>query len=200
MLLKKFINIMRNLFCIAGLILMLPVLVIVVLMVLIEDGLPILFIQKRIGKDQSAFKIIKIRTLKRDTPNTGTHELDKRNFLVTGRIIRKIKLDELPQLINVLKGDINLIGPRPGLPSQAVLANARESRNIYKTKPGITGLAQVLGYDMSDPEKLAEIDEIYIKQRSVRVNLLILIGTFIRYPKKYLNNLIEANENDKEFL
>ena len=170
---------MRNLFCIAGLILMLPVLVIVVLMVLIEDGLPIFFIQKRIGKDQSAFKIIKIRTLKRDTPNTGTHELDKKNFLMTGKIIRKIKLDEFPQLINVLKGDINLIGPRPGLPSQAVLANARESRDIYKIKPGITGLAQVLGYDMSNPETLTEVDKLYIENKTLILNSIIFLGELI---------------------
>ena len=190
MLLKKFINIMRNLFCIAGLILMLPVLVIVVLMVLIEDGMPIFFIQERIGKNNVIFKIIKIRTLKRETPNTGTHQLDQKYHLICGKLFRKIKLDEFPQLINVLKGDINLIGPRPGLISQKELTEFRSAKGIYEIKPGITGLSQVLGYDMSDPIKLAEVDKLYIENKSIYVDFLILLGTFVKFPKHYLIKLV----------
>ena len=97
-----------------------------------------------------------------------------------------MKLDEFPQLINVIKGDLNLVGPRPGLPNQTELFNARSRKNIFAIKPGISGLAQVLGYDMSDPIKLAEIDSIYIKYRTVRLDLVILLATFFNYPKVYL--------------
>ena len=103
---------------------------------------------------------------------------------------RKIKLDEFPQPINVLKGDINLIGPRPGLVSQIDLIKSRNAIVIYEIKPGITGLSQVLGYDMSDPEKLAKIDKMYIQKQTLYIDFLILISTFISFPKKYLIKII----------
>ena len=152
--------------------------------------MPFLFIQERIGKNQSIFKIIKIRTLKIGAPNTGTHQLENEYKLKCGKLIRKIKLDEFPQLINVLKGDINLIGPRPGLVSQIDLTQNRNANGIYDIKPGITGLSQVLGYDMSDPSKLAEIDKMYIQKQSLYLNFLILISTFTPFPKKYLLKMI----------
>ncbi|MDC0198705.1 sugar transferase, partial [Pseudomonadota bacterium] len=158
--------------------------------IIIEDGMPVLFIQERIGKNQSIFKIIKIRTLKIGAPNTGTHQLENEYKLKCGKLIRKIKLDEFPQLINVLKGDINLIGPRPGLVSQIDLIKSRNAIGIYEIKPGITGLSQVLGYDMSDPEKLAEIDKMYIQKQTLYIDFLILISTFLPFPKKYLIKII----------
>jgi len=190
MLLNKFIKIIRNIICITGLLLMLPLLLISALIIIAEDGLPFIFTQNRIGENLLIFKIFKIRTLKVSSPNKGTHELDDSYRLFSGAIIRKIKLDEFPQLINVLKGDINLIGPRPGLPEQIELKDARLLKDIYKIKPGITGLAQVLGYDMSDPLKLSEVDRIYIENQSFRLDSLILISTFIKYPRKYLMQYI----------
>jgi len=190
MLLKKFITIIRNIICTIGIFVIFPFLFLAVLMVLIEDGLPVFFTQERVGKNKIVFNIIKIRTLKRNAPNTGTHQLDPKYKLISGNIIRKIKLDEFPQLINVLKGDINLIGPRPGLPSQTELADERSSKDVYKIKPGITGLAQVLGHDMSNPLKLAKVDKIYIENKSLKLDLMILAGTFIKYPRIYLNKLI----------
>ncbi len=169
---------------------MLPLLLISALIIIAEDGLPFIFTQNRIGENLLIFKIFKIRTLKVSSPNKGTHELDDSYRLFSGAIIRKIKLDEFPQLINVLKGDINLIGPRPGLPEQIELKDARLLKDIYKIKPGITGLAQVLGYDMSDPLKLSEVDRIYIENQSFRLDSLILISTFIKYPRKYLTQYI----------
>tara|TARA_Y100000748_G_scaffold129809_2_gene108766 strand:+ start:3655 stop:4212 length:558 start_codon:yes stop_codon:yes gene_type:complete len=180
----------RNFICIVGLFIISPFLFLAVLMVIIEDGLPIFFIQERIGKNEAIFSIIKLRTLKRNTPNTATHQLDQKHKLLCGNIIRKIKLDEFPQLINVLKGDINLIGPRPGLPSQFELTNERLLKEIYAIKPGITGLAQVLGYDMSNPLKLAKVDKIYIENKSMQLDLMILLGTFFKYPRHYLRKLI----------
>jgi O-antigen biosynthesis protein WbqP len=183
---KKIIKILRDSICIFGLLSITPLLIFAAIAIIIEDGMPVFFIQERVGKNKSIFKIIKIRTLKIDAPNTGTHQLKGKYHLVCGKIIRKFKLDEFPQLINVVKGDINLIGPRPGLISQTNLTEQRHARGIYEIKPGITGLSQVLGFDMSDPTKLAETDKIYIKKKSLYIDFLILISTFIAYPKKHL--------------
>lgn len=191
MLPKKFIIFFRNLICIIGLIIIFPFMLFASLAILIEDGMPIFFIQERLGKNQLIFKIIKIRTLKKESPNTGTHLLDRKYQLVSGRFFRKLKLDEFPQLINVIKGDINLIGPRPGLVSQAELAKSRDMNGVFEVKPGITGLSQILGYDMSNPSKLAEVDGIYIKNKSLYVDCLILTGTFIKYPRIFLLKLIK---------
>ena len=186
MLHKKLIKLARNSICIIGFSLILPFLFIATLGLLLEDGLPILFVQDRIGQDKKIFKIIKIRTLKTSAPQTGTHELKPMHRLKVGVIIRKIKLDEFPQLINVIIGDINLVGPRPGLVSQQVLLSERERKNIFKINPGITGLSQILGYDMSNPEKLSEVDLIYMKNKSKYVDLMILLGTFF---SKYRNQI-----------
>jgi O-antigen biosynthesis protein WbqP len=184
--LKKIIKLARNILCLIGLIAISPFLILASLIIIFEDGFPIFFIQKRVGKDKKFFDIIKIRTLQKNTPNTGTHELQSRYLLVNGKWIRKIKLDEFPQLVNVLKGDINIVGPRPGLVGQNELLNARSLKNIYAVKPGITGLAQILGYDMSDPERLAEIDEKYIVNKSLFLDLCIILGTFFTYPRQKL--------------
>lgn len=186
MMLKKNIKLVRNLLCLIGLISISPFLFLASLIILLEDGFPIFFIQKRFGKDKQFFNIIKIRTLKKNTPNTGSHELESKYLLISGKWIRKIKLDEFPQLINVLRGDVNLVGPRPGLINQKELLNERSLKNIFSVKPGITGLAQILGYDMSDPKKLAEIDEAYIINKSFRLDFSIILGTFFNFPKQKL--------------
>ena len=191
MLLKKLITYFRNLICLVGLFFVSPLIFLAAMAIIIEDGMPIFFIQNRIGKNKSNFRIIKIRTLKNEAPDVGTHQLDQKYDLNSGKLLRRIKLDELPQLINVLKGDINLIGPRPGLISQIELTESRNSKGVYEVKPGITGLSQVLGYDMTNPIKLAEIDKFYIDNKSLYMDSLILIGTFIKYPKQYLEKIIE---------
>ena len=191
MLHKKIIRILRDFICIVGLLSVSPFLLFAAIAIIIEDGMPVFFIQERVGKNKSIFKIIKIRTLKIEAPNTGTHQLEHKHHLICGKIIRKLKLDEFPQLINALKGDITLIGPRPGLVSQVHLTKSRNVKGIYEIKPGITGLSQVLGFDMSDPVKLAEIDKIYILKKSFFIDFLILISTFIPYSKHLLTNLIK---------
>ena len=177
---------LRNAICLIGLFLILPFLVASSIFILIEDGFPLFFKQKRIGINKNIFTIYKIRTLKTDAPNVGTHDLEDCFKLKAGRIIRALKLDEFPQFFNVFKGDINLVGPRPGLESQIELEQARTEAGIFIVKPGITGLAQVLGYDMSEPVTLAAIDKIYIKNKSISLDLLILMGTFISFPRNYL--------------
>ena len=184
---------LRNLICIIGLLVMLPFLIFITLLIFIEDGFPIFFVQKRIGLSRQTFAIFKIRTMKKNTPELGTHNIDKEFQLKTGRIIRALKLDELPQLINVLKGDLNLVGPRPGLENQLELKNARIAKDIFSVKPGITGLAQILGYDMSNPEKLAEVDQIFVLNESFLLKTMILIGTFFKYPRKYISIKYKIN-------
>jgi len=190
MLYKKLSIITRDFICLVGLLSIAPILFIAAIAIFIEDGAPVFFVQERIGKNKLIFKIFKMRTLKLEAPNIGTHELDQTYKLKSGKLIRKIKLDEFPQLINVLKGEINLVGPRPGLVSQVNLIECREAKRIYDVKPGITGLSQVLGYDMSNPKKLTEIDKIYIEKKSVLIDFLILASTFTSYPKKYLTKII----------
>ena len=195
------ILITRNIICLAVLMLMLPIMVFASLLIFVEDGLPIFFRQERLGKNKKIFTIYKIRTMKNDAPQLGTHAVSKNFLLKIGKFIRKIKLDEFPQLINVIIGDINLVGPRPGLVTQEILSSERDKKNIFNIKPGITGLAQILGYDMSNPKKLSEIDMIYMKKKSKYVDFMILLGTFF---SKYRNQIAsklgvhvnkERNEN-----
>ena len=179
---------LRNIICFIGIIVLSLPLIVVAFCLLIEDGLPILFKQKRRGQNNKIFLIYKIRTMKNNTPELGTHDVDSMFKLKTGTLIRTLKIDEFPQLVNVLQGDLNIVGPRPGLETQIELTNARLHKNIYRVKPGITGLAQILGYDMSNPEELALIDSIYLKNESLKVKMLILLGTFFKYPRNYLAN------------
>ena len=105
------------------------------------------------------------------------------------------KVADVDELINVLKGDLNLVGPRPGLETQLELKNARVAKDIFSVKPGITGLAQILGYDMSNPEKLAEVDQIFVLNESFLLKTMILIGTFFKYPRKYISIKYKININ-----
>jgi len=187
------ISALRNIICLLGLLIIAPIICIVSIAVMLEDGYPFFFKQKRIGLDQKTFTIYKVRTLKKNAPQVGTHDLSDDFQLKTGKIIRKFKLDEFPQLINVLKGDINLIGPRPGLISQTELEDARLLHGIHKIKPGITGLSQILGYDMSNPQLLAQIDLQYIKNKSFKIDMIILIATFISFPRQFLKNKLNID-------
>jgi O-antigen biosynthesis protein WbqP len=176
-----------KIFFLIGFILVLPVLFFVSIIVWFEDGRPIIFVQERLGINKKKFNLYKIRTMYKSTPSLGTHQIGSIHHLKSGSFIRKLKIDELPQLINYIKGDINLVGPRPGLPNQIDLKKYREKFNIYDFKPGITGLAQVLGYDMSDPNLLAMIDNLYIKQKSTKLDITIFFATFFSVFNKKLN-------------
>lgn len=172
-------------------IVIMPLILFSMLIVFFEDGSPVFFTQKRLGKNQRIFTLFKIRTMKKDTPNLGTHEISQKNYLKFGVIIRKLKIDELPQIINYLSGDLELVGPRPGLPNQKALRDAREKKKIFKIKPGITGLGQILGFDMSNPKLLSEIDHLYIKRKSILFDINILMATFVQYFKIRLYNKLK---------
>ena len=138
-----------------------PIIIFILIICLIESKKPI-FIQKRVGKNQIPFNLIKFRTMKVSTPSLASHLVHKESITRFGRVIRSLKIDELPQLINVIKGDMSLVGPRPCLFNQLELISLREELNVFLVKPGITGLAQIKGIDMSNPRKLALTDSFMI--------------------------------------
>ena len=189
--------IIRNIICLAGIVCVSPILIIALVCIVIEDGYPIFFKQERIGKNKKIFNIYKLRTMKTNAPQLGTHQVGLSYMLKIGKVIRACKLDEFPQLFNVLKGDINLVGPRPGLVVQQELTQERSKKDIFDIKPGITGLAQILGYDMSDPKKLAEIDKIYMNNRSYKVNALVFLGTFFPVLKNNVSKSLKIKIKQK---
>ncbi|MEP9385689.1 sugar transferase [Mesorhizobium sp. KR9-304] len=138
---------------------------------------PAIFAQERIGKNEARFRCLKLRTMYRGTRSLPTHEIGEHAVTPAGRILRGMKLDELPQLWNVLRGEMSLVGPRPCLPTQKALIERRRDLGVYALKPGMTGLAQVEGIDMSDPEKCAGKDAEYLKNRSLGMDMKILLMT-----------------------
>ena len=134
-----------------------PLLIFLFFICLFESPKPI-FIQKRVGKNQKPFNLYKFRTMKIDSPSVASHLVSQVQVTPFGTIIRLLKLDELLQLINVIKGDMSLIGPRPCLFNQKELIFEREKYNLFSVKPGISGLAQIKGIDMSKPFLLAETE------------------------------------------
>ncbi|WP_417776488.1 sugar transferase [Stutzerimonas xanthomarina] len=145
-------------FSLVGLVVGFPVLLVLTIIGLFDTGSPI-FRQVRVGCHQKPFTLVKFRTMKVDTISVATHLASSASITPFGSFLRKTKLDELPQLWNVLKGDMSLVGPRPGLFNQEELTEERAKRGVFDVRPGITGLAQVSEIDMSTPALLAETDQ-----------------------------------------
>ena len=154
------------LFSIIGLIFLSPLLILLCLMGLLDNGSP-LFIQKRVGRNFKTFLLIKFRTMPINTKSLGTHLLRDIKLTSFGYFLRRTKLDEIPQLFNVLIGDMSLVGPRPCLLSQRKLIIERKKRGVLKVRPGITGLAQISGINMKTPTLLAKIDLKMIKEMNL---------------------------------
>lgn len=163
-------------FSATGLIAASPLLIGVTVIGYLDTGSP-LFIQERVGKDQKPFKLVKFRTMKVDTASVASHLADNSSITKLGKVLRKTKIDELPQLINVLKGEMSLVGPRPNLFNQNDLIEAREDMGVYNVLPGITGLAQLSGIDMSTPERLAKKDKEMIDNMSLKNYFSYIVGT-----------------------
>jgi len=144
-----------------------PFMVLIYLFGLFDTGAP-LFFQQRVGKRMRPFTLVKFRTMKKNTASVATHLASATSITWFGAFLRKTKLDELPQLWNVLKGDMSLVGPRPCLLNQEDLIQQRAERNVFDVLPGITGLAQVNEIDMSTPQLLAETDAQMIARMNVR--------------------------------
>lgn len=165
---------------IAVIILIIPMLVIGLVIKLNSSG-PVLFRQQRVGINGSHFEIYKFRTMRIDTPNVSTEVLGDPSSYTTsiGRFLRKSSLDELPQLFNICKGDMSIVGPRPALYNQSELIAMRELVGVNRIRPGLTGYAQVMGRDLiSDVEKV-EYDRHYVENRNMLFDLKIMMRTFL---------------------
>jgi O-antigen biosynthesis protein WbqP len=154
------------LFSLVGLLLGFPVLFVIYVIGFFDTGSP-LFLQERVGRNQKPFTLVKFRTMRLDTASVASHLADASAITPLGAFLRRTKLDELPQLWNVLKGEMSLAGPRPCLFNQVELINERAARAVFDVRPGITGLAQVSNIDMSTPKLLAEIDARMLKELTV---------------------------------
>lgn len=170
------IRILDLLLSIVGLVLTFPILVIVTILGYFETGSPI-FIQERVGKNKKPFKLIKFRTMSVDTKSVASHLVGTASITKLGKFLRKTKIDELPQLINVVKGEMSLVGPRPNLFNQEELIQEREKLGVYNVLPGITGLAQISDIDMSTPELLAKTDSEMIKTLTLKKYFQYIIAT-----------------------
>lgn len=140
---------------------------------------PGFFCQDRVGRDGKTFTCYKFRTMYVATPNVGTHQVSASSVTELGKILRRSKLDELPQVLNILFNQMSLVGPRPCLPSQIELISERRKRGVLQAKPGITGLAQINGIDMSKPRILAVWDQRYLQLQSIMLDMKIIIQTAI---------------------
>ncbi len=172
-------RILDILVAVAGLLVAAPILLVLALAIRWASSGPAIFSQIRLGRDCRPFTCYKLRSMYVGTSQGPTHEVGSASVTPVGAFLRKTKLDELPQLFNVLKGDMSLVGPRPCLPAQSELIAARLSENVFSVQPGITGLAQVLGIDMSDPLKLATVDGEYVRMRTMPGDVKILLATIL---------------------
>ncbi len=141
-----------------GLLFLWPILLVVIIIGLFDTGSPI-FVQERVGRNKKPFKLIKFRTMSVETKSVASHLASNASITKLGNFLRKTKIDELPQLINVVKGEMSLVGPRPNLFNQEELIRERDAQGVYDVLPGVTGLAQVQNIDMSTPELLAKTDK-----------------------------------------
>jgi lipopolysaccharide/colanic/teichoic acid biosynthesis glycosyltransferase len=172
------IRLLDILLSLLGLLLTLPVILLVMVLGFLDSGSPFFF-QRRVGKDKITFTLVKFRTMRRDTESVGTHLVDSDSITRLGRFLRSTKLDELPQLFNVLLGQMSLVGPRPCLPNQTKLIEERSKRGVFEARPGITGLAQVNTVDMSTPRKLAIYDRFMIRRLGLGLYLKLIFATII---------------------
>ncbi|MFZ2101477.1 MAG: sugar transferase [Oricola sp.] len=138
---------------------------------------PGLFAQSRVGRNEHVFTCYKFRTMRTGAPQAGTHEVPASHITSVGRLLRKTKIDELPQILNILRGEMSLVGPSPCLPSQTELLDWRRRLGVFRCRPGITGVAQVEGIDMSRPERLARIDARYCALRSLPLDIRLALAT-----------------------
>ena len=179
-----------------GLIVLSPLLLILVILIKLDSKGPILFRQKRIGRNKKHFYILKFRTMRIDTPkDTPTHMLENPQQWITkvGKFLRKTSLDEVPQIINILKGDMSIIGPRPALWNQYDLVEERDKYGVHKLYPGLTGYAQINGRDSLTIKEKAELDGFYSQNISLLLDIRIFIKTVIKIVKS--EDVVEGTKN-----
>jgi len=162
----------------AGLMLLAPILLMIYLLAVFDTGNPLLR-QIRLGRHQRPFVLLKFRTMKLDTAQLPSHLVNRDAITPFGSILRRTKLDELPQLWNVLQGEMSLVGPRPGLPNQYELTKNRAAQDVFSVRPGITGLAQLSGVDMSTPDLLARTDAKMLRKFTIICYLKYIFMTLV---------------------
>lgn len=162
-----------------------PILLVLAMIVKCTSPGPILFKQRRMGKDNQEFMIYKFRTMRIDTPNVATHLLKNPEQYITpiGKFMRKTSLDELPQLFNILKGEMSVVGPRPALYNQYDLIEMRTNANVHTVRPGLTGLAQVSGRDELENEQKVYFDQQYVQRQSFFFDLKLIVLTVVKVFK-----------------
>ena len=171
---------LNRLFAFILIILFSPIFIFVAIAIIIEDGFPVFFTQKRVGINYSFFNIYKFRSMKKNTPNVATHLLTNPDqyLLKIGKFIRKTSLDELPNLINIIKGEMVFVGPRPALYNQDDLMDFRVATGVSKLKPGITGWAQINGRDEISIAQKVQLEQEYLYRKSILFDFEIIIKTF----------------------
>lgn len=159
-----------------------PFFIIVIILIMIEDGFPVFFVQKRVGINYSFFNIYKFRSMKKNTPNVATHLLTNTDdyLLKVGKFIRKYSLDELPNLFNIIKGEMVFVGPRPALYNQDDLMALRVVACVHKLKPGLTGWAQINGRDELSLEDKVALEQEYLERKSFWFDVKIFFLTFVK--------------------
>ena len=167
------------------LLILLPVILLLVIIIVVDDGFPFVYKQKRVGRNNSDFMLLKFRTMRKHTPIVPTNEFieTEKYILRTGYMLRKYSLDEILNLVNIIFGDLNFVGPRPALVSQTDLLSLREKYGISNSKPGLTGWAQINGRDIISLEQKIFFEKEYLEKKSILFDTLILIKT-IQYVFK----------------
>ena len=161
------------------LIILSPLFLIVSLIIIIDDGVPVIFSQPRVGKGNELFNIYKFRTMKNGTRNVASGNLEESGDCITksGRFLRKTSIDEFPQLVNILTGKMSFVGPRPLIPEEKEIRELREKYNVYSVRPGMTGLAQINGRDNLTDEEKAEFDRQYVEKHTIILDIKIMFRT-----------------------
>ena len=157
----------------------LPVCLVLLVLIRLESPGSPLFVQERVGRGRRPFRMLKLRTMRRGTVNAASHEVGAGSITRLGGLLRRLKLDELPQVWNVLTGSMSLVGPRPCLPGQHELVAERERRGLFAIRPGVTGPAQIIGVDMSEPVRLAEVEAEYFGKPRPIGDFGLLVRTFM---------------------
>jgi O-antigen biosynthesis protein WbqP len=167
-------------------ILLLPLFILIGIFIYLEDGLPILFEQKRVGQNCTFFMILKFRTMRLNTPNVATHLLNnpEKYLLKTGKFLRRYSLDELPNIINVISGEMVFVGPRPALFNQEDLMELRIANGVDSLIPGITGWAQINGRDEISLDLKVSLEKDYLDRKSILFDWYILYKTFLKVINK----------------
>ena len=180
-------------------IMLIPIFIVIGIIIAIDSGNPVIYKQYRVGKHNKLFYIYKFRTMKTNTRLAATSELTEADECITrsGRFLRKTSLDELPQLFNVLIGDMSFVGPRPLIPEEKEIRNLRKEYNVYSVRPGITGWAQVNGRDSLSIEEKALFDKEYVDKQSISLDIKIMFKTVMVVLKR--ENIAEGGEPRNKF-